>query len=50
MSKLIKFLLGRYVKKHPDIDVWTFSIDEYTDICVLVQRHFLRGEEDERTD
>ncbi len=38
--KLIEFLLKQYLKRHPEWIVTTFSIDDRTDISILVRHYY----------
>ena len=38
--KLIKFLLKRYLKKHPEWLATSFGVDDKTDINILVAHYY----------
>ena len=38
--RLIKFLLKRYLKKHPEWLATSVSVDERTDISILVSHYY----------
>lgn len=40
MMKLIKFLLKHYLKKHPEWLASSISVDERTDINILVAHYY----------
>lgn len=40
MIKLIKFLLKRYLKRHPEWIASSISVDEQTDINILVAHYY----------
>lgn len=40
MMNLIKFLLKRYLKRHPEWIASTISVDEQTDINILVAHYY----------
>ena len=40
MSKIIRWLLVTYIKKHPEIYVWSISADPHTDIDIVVRKSY----------
>lgn len=39
MSKIIRWLLIKFIKRNPDIRAWSISVDEHTDIDIQVHRY-----------